>query len=144
MVYHTTYHGLEKWFTHLFEKLGWMILAVHNNHILKAEAYISSIHMLKEALQERIALTTDEDRLIDLENLLININILQKFVQRHFVFVQKQQAQQQQQQQLLRQQRQLKQLKQQQQLIQRRQQLPQRIQQKIEQAIQQQQDFLGP
>lgn len=117
MIFHTTYHGLEKWFCSLFEKLGWMILAVHNNNYVKAQSYVSSIQMLKEALKQKITETKEPDRIKDLQNLQYNLRILERFVKQHFVLVKQQQQQ-------------------------KKQQLPQRILQKVDQVVQQQQQSL--
>lgn len=87
-MYHTTYHGLEKWFVRLFEMLGWIILAIHNNYVTKVKSYIESIDHLKKALEEKITETKSLDQKSDLKNLLYNLKILHRFVHQHIRFVQ--------------------------------------------------------
>lgn len=38
-MYHTTVRGLEKWYQHVFEHLGWMVLAKRDNRTHKLAAY---------------------------------------------------------------------------------------------------------
>lgn len=83
MPYHTTYAGLEKWFVHCFEKLGWILLAVEYKRIHAVEAYLECVENLVQEIQEKHASTVDIDRKADLENLLFNAKILHKYVKKH-------------------------------------------------------------
>ena len=82
----TTFHGLHKWSAHLFEKLGWMHLAVANadnsmlkeHTMLKVQVYQESIKNLGFALENKIAKTNDVDRKNDLMVLYKNNSVLEK------------------------------------------------------------------
>jgi hypothetical protein len=73
-----TYHSLEKWHTHLFEKLGWMILAKAHGRDLRVASYIESIELLITSLNEKKAVTQEQDRKNDLDILLDSAQILYK------------------------------------------------------------------
>jgi hypothetical protein len=77
-MYHTTYHGLERWFVNVFESFGWMMLAKNEKRTIKIKAYKESVKHLHAALRERLAVTTDPVRKMDLENLLHNLAILEE------------------------------------------------------------------
>ena len=50
----TTMLGLHEWYTAMFEKLGWMILAKHKKYNDKISAYKNSIKHLKAELEQKI------------------------------------------------------------------------------------------
>ena len=77
-MYYATYHGLHKWHEHMFEKLGWMILAKDNGYSSKIKAYLDGVNHLEKALNEKLKIVKDEDRYDDLEILLHNVKILKK------------------------------------------------------------------
>ena len=77
-MYYATYHGLHEWHKHMFEHLGWMVLAKDNGYHNKVAVYFDGIKHLQEALVEKINMTKDHDRRIDLEILLHNVNVLDK------------------------------------------------------------------
>jgi hypothetical protein len=79
-MYHTTYHGLEKWFVHVFESFGWMTLAKNQKRTVKITAYKDSVKNLHAALRERLAVTKDAVHKMDLENLLYNVAVLEKAI----------------------------------------------------------------
>jgi hypothetical protein len=84
MIHETTYHGLDKWYRHLFEKLGWVMLAKEEGHTYRISPYKKSISHLKKSLQEKISITQDVDRKQDLEIILHKISILEKHVNKDF------------------------------------------------------------
>ena len=83
-----TYHGLHKWSAALFEKYGWMNLAVARattpelkaHAMKKIEVYQESCKYLGLALANKHAATKDVDRKEDLAILLKNNEILCKMV----------------------------------------------------------------
>jgi len=79
-MYHTTVHGLEKWYTHLFEHLGWMVLAKRDRRNGKVNAYKEGVAHLHEAIVERLKVIKDPDHKYDLRQLLFNVKTLQKTI----------------------------------------------------------------
>jgi hypothetical protein len=73
-----TFHGIHKWFTSLFEQLGWMVLAHKKGYNDKIVAYKHSLLRLKNAIETKIASVHELDRKDDLlimhKNLLILMN----------------------------------------------------------------------
>jgi len=73
-----TFHGIHKWFTSLFEQLGWMVLAHKKGYNDKIVAYKHSLLRLKNAIETKIASVHELDRKDDLlimhKNLLILID----------------------------------------------------------------------
>lgn len=77
-MYHTTVHGLEKWYQHVFENLGWMVLAKRDKRTQKLSSYKQGVTHLHEALVERLKTIQDPDKKYDLEQLLLNVKTLEK------------------------------------------------------------------
>ena len=71
--YDCTFHGLHKWHEHMFEHLGWMIMAKEHNSKLKIKAYMDSIQRFLECAAKKIENTRDEDRKDDLAILMKNM-----------------------------------------------------------------------
>ena len=75
-----TFHGLENWQKHLFEHLGWMILAKKNNMPHKAMVYGESINnFLAKAdmyLKENSDLMKNQRN--DIMQLIQNVNVLKE------------------------------------------------------------------
>ena len=73
-----TFHGLHLWYEHMFEKLGWMILAQGHHMTDKISVYIESLHRLDRAIKNKIHSIHDKDKKKDLmimsENLQCLIN----------------------------------------------------------------------
>ena len=74
-----TYHGLEKWHCHLFQKFGWMLIAKESGRELELGNYLECIDHLIKGLQEKIAITEERDRINDLSGLLESSQILYKY-----------------------------------------------------------------
>lgn len=74
--YDTTFHGLHDWHKHMFEKLGWMVLAKSHGYYDKTNSYLKSCTRLQEALTQKMNVYTQTDKKLDLEVLLKNVNIL--------------------------------------------------------------------
>lgn len=75
-----TFCALEHWFKSIFEKLGWMILATHDQDIEKVNIYLKSINQLIESIDKKIKITEDKDRINDLKILKQQTLYLQHFV----------------------------------------------------------------
>ena len=83
-MYNATYHGLHDWHKHVFEHLGWMILAKNRKYDTKIKAYTESIQHLQNALKEKIDITQDRDRVVDLQDLIYNVEILKNYTDKIF------------------------------------------------------------
>jgi len=72
-----TIHGFQKWYTAMFEKLGWMVLAKSkgdmNDRII---SYKRSLQRLENKLECKINAVKDNDRKMDLEIMLQNTKVL--------------------------------------------------------------------
>ena len=55
-----TMHGLQKWCEKKYEKLGWMILAVHKGHDEKVQCYIKGVERLCTSIKAKISTMTDD------------------------------------------------------------------------------------
>jgi len=84
MLYSITYHGLEKWVGHAFERFGWLLLAkremidtpseeIREYKKSKIENYGRMLKNLRRALEEEISISDGEDRKRDLGILHKNI-----------------------------------------------------------------------
>jgi hypothetical protein len=82
--YEVTFHGLMKWYEHLFKHLGWMILAKEHGYNDKIKSYQQSIKRLREALEQKIKETEDKDKIEDLKVLHRNTIILMKHTEKDF------------------------------------------------------------
>ena len=76
--YDCTFHGLHKWQSSMFEKLGWMIMAKEHNSGLKIKAYMECIQNFLACVEKKIKDTRDEDRKDDLAILMKNMMCLQE------------------------------------------------------------------
>lgn len=76
--------GLKKWFTNMFEELGWMILADHHEYKDKIVSYKSSLARLKDKLECKIKSVKTEDKKEDLKIMHDNVKILIKHVKKYF------------------------------------------------------------
>jgi len=79
-----TYSGLHKWFVHMFEHLGWMLLARSHGRTDKIMTYKNSLQNLKRDLEERIKYMKDADKKQDLTILHRDLLILIDHVNKDF------------------------------------------------------------
>jgi len=81
--YKSTMHGLNKWYEHSFEKLGWIVLLMNKlpkeAAIEKMQYYYNGLIHLKNSLENKIKNTIEIDKKNDLEILLSNTIILINF-----------------------------------------------------------------
>jgi hypothetical protein len=82
--YQSTTQGLVKWYIHLFEKLGWIVLANKHGMKFKVDNYKQSIRVLKEKIECKLNTIHDIDKRIDLTIILKNVIILDEHVRRDF------------------------------------------------------------
>jgi hypothetical protein len=74
--YHTTYEGLHGWYKCLFEKYGWMLLAQRQQHQEKIQEYLMSLHRLGQELMHKREQLEENDRKLDLSEMLYNLRTL--------------------------------------------------------------------
>jgi hypothetical protein len=79
-----TFYGLHHWMKHLFEELGWMVLAHKRGMLDKVSTYKHSIERCKCAIEEKMKNIHDHDKKEDLRIMLENIEILWEHVGNDF------------------------------------------------------------
>jgi hypothetical protein len=79
-----TYHGLHVWFKHMFEHLGWMLLAKKRGHMDKVQVYKQSLLRLKTDLEQRMKYMRDADRKQDLKIMLSDLAVLIEHTNKDF------------------------------------------------------------
>ena len=79
-----TYHGLHKWYTHLYEHLGWMVLAHSQGYNDKVSVYKHSLMRLKTDIEERCKFMHDPDKREDLLILHRDLLVLIAHVNKDF------------------------------------------------------------
>jgi len=84
----STLCGLQKWFVHIFEKLGWMVLAnnktgKHKSYQQKVEAYGYSVDKLMKDLSERVSSPRGNGTVeTDFPTMIKNLEKLKSFLSR--------------------------------------------------------------
>ena len=74
MRYTVTYHGLNRWYEAMFEKLGWMVLAKRDGYSSKVSEYKKGLAHLRDAIAEKAKVMHDEDKKMDL--IILHKNVL--------------------------------------------------------------------
>jgi len=87
-----TFHGLHGWMSHVFEHLGWMVLAKKYGYTDKLVSYKSSVDRLADALEKRLEMIQEPDlakpgcgfeaadRKMDLVSLHKDVMVLKAFI----------------------------------------------------------------
>jgi hypothetical protein len=81
--YMHTAHGLEGWHKHLFENLGWMVLAKEKGLDYKIATYKKSIHHYLMTSQHVMSEYQDHNRKHDLNVLYKDVKRLKEFVNKN-------------------------------------------------------------
>ena len=76
-----TVEGTHHWYKHLFEHLGWMILAKERGYHDKLFAYKNSIRRIIESIEERLPKLEDKDTKKDFEIMKQDLLVLKKHVE---------------------------------------------------------------
>ena len=78
-----TMHGINHWHKHMFEKLGWMVLAKAKGYKEKIVQYKHGLKHLLETIDHVSAEYKDHNRKHDLNVLRMNVVELHDFVMKH-------------------------------------------------------------
>jgi hypothetical protein len=70
---------INHWFKHVFEDLGWMVLAMKQGNANKVTVYLESIVHLKDNIVLKISEVQDVDTKQDLEIMRVHVESLIKF-----------------------------------------------------------------
>lgn len=81
--YHTL-HGMHHWYSGLFEKFAWVMLAHQHGEAIKVASYMDSIGRLESTLRQKVGTTDSVDKVGDLEIMLNNIRTLRRQALRTF------------------------------------------------------------
>ena len=79
-----TLSALQTWYEHLFEKLGWMILAHKRGMMEKIMNYKHTVQHFEKCVQDRMCHVNDKDAKMDLQIMLDNIGILKDHIAKDF------------------------------------------------------------
>lgn len=77
-----TVNGVHHWYKHLFEYLGWMILAKEHGYHDKLFAYKNSVNRIIEAIDHRMPQLTDKDTKKDFEIMKADLLVLKKHIEK--------------------------------------------------------------
>jgi len=78
-----TKHGVQDWFTHAFEKLGWMVLAKGKGMDHKIVDYKKELTHLLETITHLSTEYTCPDKLHDLKVMHMEVTYLLDYVKKH-------------------------------------------------------------
>lgn len=79
--YDITYMGLYKWYTHMIDKFGWILLAYCEKHKEKLEWYVKALKYLHNYLLQSSQIYKDHDKLFDISVMNKKIEHLIKMTQ---------------------------------------------------------------
>lgn len=82
--YPATFHGIQKWYVHMFEKLGWIVLTNEHGNKQKVDCYLNSVERLQKAISEKIRTVKCEDKKTDLTIMKNNVDILIRHARNDF------------------------------------------------------------
>ena len=73
-----TFYGVKDWLAHEFRHLGWMVLALSQNHPEKPYAYAKSLERMMSEINNKISLIPKEDtiKLADFNQMRKNLEVL--------------------------------------------------------------------
>lgn len=75
-----TFYGVKDWLAHEFRHLGWMVLALSQNHPEKPYAYAKSLERMMSEINNKISLIPADDtiKLADFNQMKNNLQVLIK------------------------------------------------------------------
>jgi hypothetical protein len=76
-----TFHSLNLWYKSIFEKLGWMVLALEQENEMKIANYIQGIINFIASAKLKKKLVEENDRKDDIKIMIHNMKSLLKFVE---------------------------------------------------------------
>lgn len=76
----STMHGVQKWYKHMSQKLGWMVIARGKGYDDKVAMYKKSLSHLLETIDHIAEEYTDADRLHDLNVIRMDAEYLYDYV----------------------------------------------------------------
>lgn len=79
-----TLKGIHRWYKSVFEQLGYMILAKSKGMTDKTQAYINSVHRLKQAIEDKKNKVYDADKVEDLRIMSAHLDVLLKHIHKDF------------------------------------------------------------
>lgn len=82
--YAVTFHAINKWYKHTFEKLGWMVLAKAKGYDYKIADYKKSIEHLLKTIEHVMGEYENHNRIHDLKVMRMNVMELQRHVSKDF------------------------------------------------------------
>ena len=77
-----TFHGVQEWYKHEFEKFGWMLLAKAKGYDFKLTAYKRAIGHMIESIKHLMGEYQNPDHIHDLKVLLMNSMVLKEHADR--------------------------------------------------------------
>ena len=78
-----TFCGAQKWMAKMYKKLGWMALSQHKGYD-KTRMYMKTLDLLIASIEKKRSITTDIDRIADLNVILKNTRKLKDFATKLF------------------------------------------------------------
>jgi len=82
--YDATFCGLSEWYSKMFKKIGWIILADKKGNTEKMHGYFNSLLKLYKSIELKHKKISDSDKKRDLEIMKDNLDILIAHVQKDF------------------------------------------------------------
>jgi len=79
-----TFMGLQHWLVHMYERLGWMVLAQSKGYHDKVSSYKKSVYRLEEEIMLKMKEVSCLDKQKDLQIMLHDVQVLKKHVQKDF------------------------------------------------------------
>ena len=82
--YDTTFHGISKWYSQMFKKIGWIVLSDKKGNSERVNNYMHTLLKLYKSIELKHKKISDSDKKRDLEIMKDNLDILIAHVQKDF------------------------------------------------------------
>jgi hypothetical protein len=79
-----TFMGLQHWLVHMYERLGWMVLAHSRGYDDKVSSYKKSVGRLEKEIQIKMNEVNSPDHRKDLQIMMEEVMVLKKHVKKDF------------------------------------------------------------